>query len=186
MDNFMFSIVMAVYNVEEFLAEAIESVIAQDISFEENVQLILVDDGSQDTSGEICDRYQAKYPKNIVTIHKENGGVSSARNEGLKYAKGKYINFLDSDDKLSKNTLRLVRDFFDKNSAYVDVATIPMHFFDAATGDHILNYKFFNGTKVIDLNRDYTSIVLSTSSSFIKKKLADLMKSWIIVRTQKY
>lgn len=170
MDNFMFSIVMAVYNVEEFLAEAIESVIAQDISFEENVQLILVDDGSQDTSGEICDRYQAKYPKNIVTIHKENGGVSSARNEGLKYAKGKYINFLDSDDKLSKNTLRLVRDFFDKNSAYVDVATIPMHFFDAATGDHILNYKFFNGTKVIDLNRDYTSIVLSTSSSFIKKE----------------
>lgn len=84
---------MAVYNVEQFLAEAIESVLKQDIGFEENVQLILVNDGSKDSSGKICDFYQAKYPNNIVVVHKENGGVSSARNEGLKYVEGKYINF---------------------------------------------------------------------------------------------
>ncbi len=77
------SIVTAVYNVADYLTEMIESIIAQNIGFE-YVQLILVDDGSQDSSGEICDQYAAQYPDNIVAIHKENGGVSSARNEGLK------------------------------------------------------------------------------------------------------
>ena len=102
---------MAVYNVEQFLEEAIDSVIKQDIGFKDNVQLILVDDGSEDQSGVICDKYFEKYPNNIKVIHKENGGVSSARNEGLKHVLGKYINFLDSDDTLSPNTLSLVYDF---------------------------------------------------------------------------
>ena len=76
---FKFSIVVAVYNVEKYLAEAIESILCQDIGFKESVQLILVDDGSPDTSGQICDKYQANYPSNIKVIHKENGGVSSAQ-----------------------------------------------------------------------------------------------------------
>ena len=83
--KFKVSIVMAVYNVEKYLEEALESVICQDIGFEKNVQIILVDDGTPDRSGEICDAYQKKYPNNIKVIHKTNGGVSSARNEGLKY-----------------------------------------------------------------------------------------------------
>ena len=72
---YKFSIVMAVYNVEPFLREAVDSVLAQDIGFEENVQLILVDDGSQDCSGAICDEYKEQFPNNILVIHKENGGV---------------------------------------------------------------------------------------------------------------
>ena len=69
--DYKFSVVMAVYNAEDYLAEAVESVTAQDISFKDNVQLILVDDGSQDASGEICDQYAVKFPFNIVVIHKE-------------------------------------------------------------------------------------------------------------------
>ena len=95
--KYKFSIVSAVYNVELFVAETIESIIAQDIGFE-NVQLILVDDGSPDNSGAICDEYAQKYPDNIVVIHKENGGVSSARNVGLDVAKGEYIGVVDGDD----------------------------------------------------------------------------------------
>lgn len=169
MYKFKFSIVMAVYNVEQFLTEAIESVLKQDIGFEENVQLILVNDGSKDSSGKICDLYQAKYPNNIVVVHKENGGVSLARNEGLKYVEGKYVNFLDSDDKITLNTLRIVGEFFEKNFNYIDAVTIPMIFFDAKSGGHVLNYKFSKRTRVIDLTREYNCITLSTSSTFLKR-----------------
>ena len=77
-----FSVIMAVYNVEVYLRQAIDSVISQTLGFEK-IQLILVDDGSSDKSGEICEKYASEYPDNIIVIHKENGGVASARNEGL-------------------------------------------------------------------------------------------------------
>lgn len=173
MDNhqFKFSIVMAVYNVEQFLADAIESVIKQDIGFKDNVQLILVDDGSKDSSGKICDAYAAKYPNNILVIHKENGGVSTARNEGLKYIQGKYVNFLDSDDKLSKNTLSNVYKFFEEHYEETDVVSIPIIFFDGSKGNHILNYKFQKGNRVINLKEEYDCIQLSIASAFVKASL---------------
>lgn len=158
---------MAVYNVEPFLEEAIESVIAQDIGFDQ-VQLILVDDGAKDGSGAICDRYAQRYPQNIFVIHKENGGVSSARNEGLRHVQGEYVNFLDADDKLSPQTLREVYAFFEEYGNQVDLACVPMRFFDAQTGDHILNYKFNRGTRVIDLEREWANPQLSLSSAFVR------------------
>ena len=164
--KYKFSIVMAVYNVEPFLQEAVDSVLQQNIGFKENVQLILVDDGSKDRSGEICDTYKKEYPDNIVVIHKENGGVSSARNEGLKYIKGKYVNFLDSDDKLSENTLEEVYLFFEQHYIETDVVAIPMYFLDGQTGEHILNYKFKKGSRIIDLRKEYTYSQLSMSSAF--------------------
>lgn len=90
----LITIIIPVYNVEKYLDKCIESVILQTYK---NLQIILVDDGSTDSSPKICDDYAKKY-KNILVIHKENGGLSSARNAGLKAAKGDYITFLDSDD----------------------------------------------------------------------------------------
>ena len=169
--DYNFSIVMAVYNVENYIAEAIESVINQDINFKDNVQLILVDDGSQDASGVICNQYAEKFPSNIVVIHKKkNDGVSSARNEGLKYVKGKYVNFLDSDDKLSKDVLRKVYKFFENNYTLTDIVSIPQVFFDAKEGAHHLNYKYEQGSRVIDLENEYNCIQLSVSSTFIKSE----------------
>ena len=164
---FEFSVVMAVYNVEPFLREAVESLIAQDFGFEK-IQLIMVDDGSTDGSGAICDEYAAQYPENVLVIHKENGGVSSARNEGLKYIQGRYVNFLDSDDKLSENVMTEVHNFFVKHEEETDVVAIPMFFFDGQTGPHQLNYKFEKGSRVIDLSKEYTMIQLSMSSTFCK------------------
>jgi glycosyltransferase involved in cell wall biosynthesis len=126
---YKFSIVTAIYNTEDYVSDAIESVINQTIGFEDNVQLILVNDGSTDRSGEICKEYRNRYPNNIVYIEKENGGVSSARNRGLKEVKGKYVNFLDSDDKLSKNTLEEVWKFFEKHYNEIDFVSIPIYFF---------------------------------------------------------
>lgn len=92
------SIIIPVYKVEDYISRCIESVIKQTYK---NLEIILIDDGSPDRSGEICDSY-AELDRRIVVIHKRNGGVSSARNAGLDVAKGEIISFLDSDDWIHK------------------------------------------------------------------------------------
>lgn len=168
---FKFSIVIAVYNVAPFLSEAIESLIQQDINFQQNVEVILVDDGSNDGSGDICDRYHRSYPDNITVIHQDNRGVSAARNEGLKYITGEYVNFLDGDDKLSSNTFSCVYRYF-KSWPAIPMIAIPLRFFDGRTGEHGLNYKFAKGSRIIDLLEEYQNPQLSLSSAFIKNQLA--------------
>lgn len=93
-NNLLLSVIIPIYKVEKYLRRCIDSVINQKVS---NCEIILVDDGSPDGCPMICDEYANKYD-NIIVIHKENGGLSSARNEGMKRAKGKYVMFLDSDD----------------------------------------------------------------------------------------
>ena len=106
--RFKFSVVTAVYNVEPYLAEAIESILTQDIGFEESVEIILVDDGSTDRSGAICDEYQQKFPNNIKVIHKENGGLSDARNAGIDVAEGQFYSFVDGDDYLEPDAYEMM------------------------------------------------------------------------------
>lgn len=88
------SVIVPVYNVAPYLARCVDSLITQTWK---NLEILLVDDGSQDDSGRICDAYAGKDPR-IRVIHKENGGLSSARNAGLEAAAGEYIGFVDSDD----------------------------------------------------------------------------------------
>ncbi|WP_338470688.1 CDP-glycerol glycerophosphotransferase family protein [Niallia sp. XMNu-256] len=166
--DFYFSIVMAVYNVEEYLEEAIESLLKQTLNFEKYVQLILVNDGSLDNSKDICIKFKKKYPANVVFIDKENGGVSSARNAGLDKAVGKYINFLDPDDKLSPKTLENVYKFFEEKGNGIDVVSIPIFWFDQAKGKHLLNYKY-TSNRIINILKEYKSIQMSSSSSFVRK-----------------
>lgn len=90
----MVSVIVPIYNVEKYLKKCIESIIAQKYA---NLEIILVDDGSTDSSYEICELYSKKDPR-IILIHKENGGLADARNVGLKNAQGEYIAFVDSDD----------------------------------------------------------------------------------------
>lgn len=170
-----FSVVMAVYNVEEYLREAVESLIHQTIGFS-RIQLIMVDDGSTDRSGEICDGYKRKYPNNVVVIHKENGGQASARNMGLQYASGKYVNFLDSDDTVSSETFWNVKSFMDIHS-HIMVSCIPIYYFGALSGEHHLNDKFKEGTRIVDLTLDENAkyILLSSSASFYKNEAAKKM-----------
>ena len=90
----MISIIVPIYKVEEYLPRCIESILNQTY---QDFELILVDDGSPDLSGDICDVYAETDPR-IKVIHQENSGISDARNEGLSRAKGEYISFIDSDD----------------------------------------------------------------------------------------
>lgn len=112
----MFSIIVPVYNIKDFLDECIQSVLQQTYS---EWELILVDDGSTDRSAAICDEYVAADPR-IQVIHKLNGGVSSARNTGLRQAKNEWIVYLDGDDKLAADALQSFVDL-QANDADVDV-----------------------------------------------------------------
>ena len=93
------SVVIPIFNAEKYLCKCLDSVVAQTYK---DLEIILVDDGSYDESGTICDEY-AKIDSRIKVIHKKNGGASSARNAGIKVASGQYITFADSDDWLAKD-----------------------------------------------------------------------------------
>lgn len=93
--QYLLSLVVPVYNVEKYLKPCLDSMIRQD--FDSSCEILLIDDGSTDGSGNICDEYSQKY-EIFSVFHKTNGGLSDARNYGLKRAKGEYVHFVDSDD----------------------------------------------------------------------------------------
>lgn len=165
--NFTFTIIMAIYNTEEYLEKSINSIIFQSLDFQEHTQLILVDDGSTDNSLDVALEFQKKYPKNILVISQENQGQASARNKGLEYAKGEYINFLDSDDYLTGNTLKEVKEFFEVHNLCIDVVTIKIIEFDRSNKGHPLNFRF-NADRVISLEYEPLNPQLSVSTAFIK------------------
>jgi len=117
MKNNLISIIVPVYNVDKYLDECIKSIINQTY---ENLEVILIDDGSTDDSGKICDKWKAN-DKRIKVIHKKNGGVSSARNLGLENANGEYIGFVDGDDTISDNMFEILYNNMIKNDADISM-----------------------------------------------------------------
>ena len=99
------SVIVPVYNVESYLDKCLNTLVKQTL---QEIEIIIVNDGSKDNSEKIIEKYLKKYPEKIKYIKKANGGLSSARNEGLKYASGEYIGFVDSDDYVSLNTFNLM------------------------------------------------------------------------------
>lgn len=126
----LISVIIPVYNVAEYLDQCLESVCAQTYR---NLEIILIDDGSTDGSGGLCDKWASR-DKRIKVIHKENGGVSSARNEGLKAASGSLIGFVDSDDWIEPEMYeKLVRSLLDSDGKRSTDAAIS-GFFDYPYG----------------------------------------------------
>jgi len=116
----LISIIVPVYKVEKYLSDCIDSVINQTYK---NLEIILIDDGSPDNCGKICDEY-AKQDNRIKVIHKENGGLSSARNAGLDVAKGEYISFIDSDDAISFDFIQRLYGLCLKNQVDISVCSL--------------------------------------------------------------
>ena len=98
------SIIVPVYNVEKYIKRCLDSIIAQTF---EDIEIILVDDGSTDSSGIICDEY-SKVDTRVRVIHKKNGGLSSARNAGIEAARGEFLGFIDSDDYISSDMFEVL------------------------------------------------------------------------------
>lgn len=146
------SVIVPVYNVGRYLKTSIDSVVAQDIGFTENIELILVDDGSTDDSGKICQHYASEHPLNIRYIQQKNAGVSRARNAGLAVAQGEYVHFFDGDDVISKDFYRKSIEFLEAHSD-VDFVASKLMFFDAVIDSHPLNDKFVR-MRVIDVSTE--------------------------------
>lgn len=125
------SVIIPVYNVEKFLKRCVDSVLEQTYT---NLEIILVDDGSLDSSGKICDQISLT-DERIKVIHKENGGLSSSRNAGRNVATGDYILYLDSDDYLEKNCIKHCVDLCGSKEA--DIAIIRMLYTSEQTNEEL-------------------------------------------------
>ncbi len=165
--DYLFAVVMAIYNTENYLHQSIESVINQTIGFEDNVQLILVDDGSQDSSVKILKEYQEVHPDNIIIVSQENQGQAHARNNGFEHVNAKYVNFLDSDDYLEPHALERAYDFFESHYDETDIVSMPIIFFEKENGEHMLNDKYLE-SRVIDLVKEPNNPQLHSNSAIFK------------------
>ena len=112
------SVIVPIYNVEKYLEKCINSLLSQTL---EDIQIILVNDGSKDNSGNIAKEYEKNNKNRVIYVEKENGGLSDARNYGLKYATGDFIAFLDSDDYIEKNDYEeMYNKAIEENADYVE------------------------------------------------------------------
>lgn len=170
--EWLFSVIVPVYNTEQYLPEAIGSLLAQSIGFADHIQVVLVNDGSTDSSAQICGEFASKYTENIVFINKENTGVSDSRNRGLAATSGRYINFFDSDDKWSEDAFAEFARFFSENPD-VQIAACRHTFFGSRTGPHPLSFKFEHD-HVIDVTSDYEATQHSFSNLVLSRELLGL------------
>ena len=138
MKNDLISIIIPVYKVEKYLEKCIESVLKQTYT---NLQIILVDDGSPDNCGKICDEY-AKKDSRIEVIHKINGGLSDARNVGINRANGRYIGFVDSDDYIKEDMYEKLINLIKEYNADVSICNL----YDVIEGKEYIRNKE-NGIK---------------------------------------
>ncbi|MBO5091601.1 MAG: glycosyltransferase [Clostridia bacterium] len=138
----LISIIVPVYKVEKYLSECIDSILAQTY---ENFELVLVDDGSPDNSGKICDEYASR-DKRIKVIHKGNAGVSSARNTGLDNANGDYITFIDSDDFVDKRYLEVLYNSLKQNDSDISICKFSAY----KNGNYIASLEKFPKSITVD------------------------------------
>lgn len=169
----LISIIIPVYKVEKYLEKCIQSVINQTY---ENLQIILVDDGSPDNCGKICDEY-AKKDHRIEVIHKSNGGLSDARNKGLEIAKGEYIGFVDSDDYIEADMYEVLYNLLKQYNADVSICnfyTVSQGKISIKNADNGINeYNRIEILKEILLDKNIQSYAWN---KLYKKELFDEIK----------
>lgn len=170
-DNPTLSIIVTVYNIEQYIAECIDSILRQDYT---DYEMIIIDDGSTDSSGDICDRYNGAGGGRVRVVHTENRGVSDARNAGVDMCRGEYVFFADGDDVMIKGRLKKIM------LAVIDggapLTTFHLDAFDNVSGEEInLGYGYNSsrlrcGTKaeIIDELLSYEAVPWSPEVNIFK------------------
>lgn len=144
------SIIVPVYNVEKHLVRCLESIAVQ---MRDDYELILVDDGSTDQGGAMCDVFAREHPElNVVVVHQPNGGLSAARNAGIERARGEYLTFVDSDDYIDPQTLMANMDFLVTHPE-VDMLEYPIEVHAGSSEAHMLT--FSDDTQCSDIFTDW-------------------------------
>lgn len=150
------SIVVPIYNVEQYLEKCVESICRQTY---ENLEIILVNDGSPDHCGQMCEEY-AKKDNRIKVIHKKNGGLSDARNSGVKLATGKYLLFVDSDDYIAKDLVEKTAAIAEKNNC--DMVLYDYYYVEPDNVE--IRSTIVPANKVISLEQEHTILLAATSA----------------------
>lgn len=171
-----FTIVAAVYNVEQYLGDFFSSIVAQTIDFNKYIEIILVDDGSEDSSAHIIAEWIDKYPQNIRYIYQDNAGQAEARNTGIEYAKFEWITFIDPDDFLSENYFEAIDSLITKSAANhkkLEMVSANLVLFMEESGEfkdtHPLRYRFAKGECVLPASNPGKHIQLSASTAVFNR-----------------
>lgn len=169
-----FTVVSAVYNVEKYLDEYFSSLVNQSLDFKKHIQLILVDDGSTDSSAKIIKKWQKKYPNNIHYYYKENGGQASARDYGLDYIKTEWCTFIDPDDFVDNDYFRVIDEAIQSEKDLWMVSCNLIYYYEQSKqykDNHPQNYKFRQKISFFDVKDQYQYIQLSVSLAILNTKI---------------
>ena len=164
------SVIVPIYNVEKYLEKCLKSIINQDY---QNIEILLINDGSTDSSLKICEKYK-KMDKRITIINKKNGGLSSARNVGLAYANGEIISFIDSDDYIEKCMLSDMMKVYELYNADIVICN-RRHFFE--NGNSYIkfyggyDYKIMNSENAIEEMNKFKLFDMSACTKIYNRKL---------------
>ncbi|WP_192986683.1 glycosyltransferase family 2 protein [Carnobacterium mobile] len=166
------SIIVPVYNVQEYLSRCLESLVNQTLN---EIEIIIVNDGSPDNSETIIYDYKNKFPQKIVYLKKENGGLSDARNYGAKYARGEYITYLDSDDYIDLNAYEIMYQYSNQGTKKIIECNFIWAYKDREVEDRILKYDslkdyILNG-RVVAWNKLYKRSWLENTGVIFPKDL---------------
>lgn len=165
--KYKFSLVMAILKNKVFQEETIINLLEQTIAFKENIQLILVGLKNEENK-QVIENYLKMYPNNIKFVECNSSSTAIARNKGLKYCEGKYINFINQGDLFSKHSLQEVYDFFEENYNKIDMVSVPIFFFSDKDGLHTRYKNFKSENYIVDLEEEPYNFVTSSSSTFYK------------------
>ena len=167
-DKIILSIIVPIYKVERYLKKCVDSLLNQDI---DNYEIILVDDGSTDSCPQICEEYAAQY-NNVRVVHRENGGLSAARNSGIEVAKGAYLMFVDSDDFIEPNVLGALMEQVERDN--LDVLRYKHQYVDA-------NGCPYNPYKSDPYGRHNYSAEVADGVTFLNTRFGTTCYAWAFV-----
>ncbi|MCY0386878.1 CDP-glycerol glycerophosphotransferase family protein [Robbsia sp. Bb-Pol-6] len=167
--------ISAVYGAEDYLNDFFRSLTRQTLDFKSSIELIMVDDGSIDASASVIKKWQARYPGNILYLHKQNGGQASARNMGMKYATGEWLTFIDPDDFVAANYFEEVENTLSSVTEPVSIVACKLVFYHEKnrrySDSHPLRSLFTKHTQMVDLRKSCRHIQLFTNSAFFEKSI---------------
>ncbi len=169
MFKYRISVIVPIYNVEKYIENCLKSLVEQTIN-KDDLEVLLINDGSPDNSEAICRQYAEKYPF-FKLFSKENEGLSKTRNFGIEHAQGKYFVFLDPDDELTKESLQNLADFFDKYEDEIDIITykiVPVYNGKQSESLHY-RYKYLTREGIYDLTKPENVYVTQTNVNICVK-----------------